>query len=240
MHFSEDGQSLYYLLCSFADDPEGSICSISVSSFQFPGNVHDLEDDLLRSGLSQHLTYHVSKTVKEISPTLILTHWTAQYLYLALPIISSRPKIVRLALNSSSVPDASRFQTLQNPLYFPASTHCRNPQIFISTSADAFNNIGSNASLEQLILALDPDLTSTTEEQSMAFVSAPTLMVWSISETNSWRDWSEKSDERAPELEFGHRTYAMLRGTFVDPEQRFSIPIRSGLDWTKKAFLSCA
>jgi hypothetical protein len=239
MHFSSNGSTLYYLLCSLSDNTEGSVCSVTVSSFQFSGNTDDLEDSLRRSGPSQHVTYRISKSAREVSPTFILTHWTEQYLYIALPILSSKPKIVRLALNSLAEQDTSGFQTLQNPLYFPASTHCRNPQLCIRTLADP-SSTDSDAPLEQLILALDSDVTSTTNEQSTTGISSPTLMIWSISESNVWRDWSKESDERSSELETSHRMYEMLRGSFVDSEQRFSIPIRSGLDWTKKAFVSCA
>jgi hypothetical protein len=239
MHFSSNGSTLYYLLCSLSDNTEGSVCSVTVSSFQFSGNTDELEDGLHRSGLNQHVTYRISKSARAISPAFILTHWTEQYLYIALPILSSKPKIVRLALNSSADQDTSGFQTLQKPLYFPASTHYRNPQLCIQTLVDT-SSTNSNAPLEQLILALDSDVTSISKEQGRTSISSPTLIVWPISESNGWRDWSKESDERSSEFETSHRTYEMLRGSFVDSEQRFSIPIRSGLDWTKKAFVSCA
>jgi len=34
-------------------------------------------------------------------------------------------------------------------------------------------------------------------------------------------------------------TYEKLRGTFIDADRRFNVVVRSGLNWTKKAFLSC-
>jgi hypothetical protein len=34
--------------------------------------------------------------------------------------------------------------------------------------------------------------------------------------------------------------YDMLRGSFVDEDKRFNVPVRSGLDWTRKGFVSCA
>ena len=238
MHFSPDGNVLYYLLCSMTNAAGGSVCSISVSSFHFPSNPNELED-LHRSHLNQHITYHVSKSVKDLSPAFILTHWTAKYLYLALPLLSSSPKIVRLVLDPASEPNSlpARFETLQDPLYFPTSTPYRNPQLCIQISTQA---TASNTPTEYLILALDPDLPHESEEQHTDSASSPVLIIWSISETNNWRDWDRNTDECSAELKTDRRTYEVLRGTFVDSEQRFSIPIRSGLDWRKKAFVSCA
>jgi hypothetical protein len=242
MHFSPDGRTLYYLLCSFTDAAVGSVCSLSVSSFNFPSNADELGEDLTRSNLNEHITYHIAKSVQEISPAFILTHWTTEYLYVALPILSSRPKIVRLALNPTGRPNApsTKFQTLQHPLYFPGSTHYRNPRLCIQTSTKLSSKTKSNAPIEQLILALDPDPTPKSEEQSVKCISSPTLMIWSISGINSWRDWEKGIDGQSAELQTTQSKYDILRGSFVDSENCFSIPIRSGLDWTKKAFVSCA
>ena len=98
INFAPDGNTPYYMLYTLTDDPEGSICSVSISSFHFPSNFNELEEDLHRCRPSQHTTYRISKSVKELLPTFILTHWTTKYLYIALPILSSRPKIVRLGL----------------------------------------------------------------------------------------------------------------------------------------------
>jgi hypothetical protein len=239
MHFSSNGNTLFYLVSSFTNNELGSICATSVSSFHFPSNIDELQD-LSRSQLTQHITYQTSKSVKELSPTFILTHWTPQYLYIALPLLSSSPKIVRLALDPAQPysPPAG-FQTLQNPLYFPTSTPYRNPQLYIHSSKPA-SSTNSSVPTDHLILALDPDVSQKSEDQRTGSINSPMLFIWSISESNSWRDWAQENDEQSAELKTNQRTYEMLRGTFVNSEQRFSIPIRSGLDWTKKAFVSCA
>jgi hypothetical protein len=207
-----------------------------VSSFHFPSNVDELQD-LNRSGLKQHITYQVSKSVKELSPTFILTHWTPDHLYIALPLLSSSPKIVRLALGSPGPSSTSpEFETLQNPIYFPTSTPFRNPRLFSHSSKSA----NSSRLSQHLILALDPDIPQKSDQKQTSAMNSPVLIVWSISESNNWRDWDREKDELSAELKTGQHTYEMLRGTFVNSEQRFSIPIRSGLDWTKKAFVSCA
>jgi hypothetical protein len=243
MHFSRDGKIVYYLVCFFTDETVGSTCSVSVSSFYFPENINELGEDLLRTDLNQHITYRVPQSVNELSPNFSLTHWTPEYLYIALPDLSSRPKIVRLGLELAVEPDsaAPQFQTLQVPLYFPASTYYRNPQIFIQRSTDPCEKGSSSGSpSEQLILALAPESQSNANGPTVTSTSSPIFVIWSISRTNSWRDWFTEVDECSVELEENQRTYERLRGNFVDSEQRFKIPIRSGLDWTKKAFLSCA
>jgi hypothetical protein len=236
MHFSSDGNTLYYLVASFTNNKLGTVCAISVSSFHFPSNVDELQD-LNRSGLKQHITYQVSKSVKELSPTFMLTNWTPDYLYIALPLLSSSPKLVRLALGPigpNSPP--SDFETLQYRIHFPTSTPYRNPQLRCHSS----KSTKSSGLSQHLILALDPNVPQKSDQKQTSAMASPVLIIWTLSGTNSWRNWVREKDEQSAELKAGQHTYAMLRGTFVDSEQRFSIPIRSGLDWTKKAFVSCA
>lgn len=207
-----------------------------MSSFHFPDNVDTLQD-LNRSHLKQHITHQMPKHVKELSPNFILTHWTPDYLYLALPVLSSNPKIVRLALGPPAPnPPSFGFKTLQHPIYFPTSTPHRNPRFYIHS----LKSTGLSRSPQYLVLALDPDIPAKSDQKQTGTVPSPVLIIWSISEKNYWRDWNSDKDEYSSELRKGQNTYEMLRGTFVNSEQRFSIPIRSGLDWTKKAFVSCA
>lgn len=65
-------------------------------------------------------------------------------------------------------------------------------------------------------------------------------MRWKIPNDNGWRVWDPERDEKSTDLKLGVDYVRMLRGGFVDGERRFDVPIRSGLDWTRKAFLSCA
>jgi len=150
-----------------------------------------------RSHLNQHITYQSSKSLKELLPTftLTLTHWTLHYIYIALPLLSSSPKTVRLALHSTE-PDSApcEFQTLRNPLYFPASTSYRNPQLYIHSSkaVDAPNPC---APVEHLVLAVDPDVSQKSELQRTSSMNSPMPIIWSISEKNTWQDWTQEKDE---------------------------------------------
>lgn len=241
-HFSTDGKILYYLLCTFVDgDETGSTCSVSVSSFDLINEL-DAGEGLQRVQPAQHLTYQVGKPVKDLCAPYLLMHWSSTHLYIALPSLSCNPKIVRLALAPSdvSLTTTSAFQTLNSHIYFPSSTPARNPKLFVQTTATVAVGDPNPSPCERLILALDQRFSYESINMNVSSVLPPVLMTWSISETDSWRDWKPELDSRSPECQSSVRAYNILRGTFVDSEQRFSIPIRSGLDWRKKAFVSCA
>jgi hypothetical protein len=241
LQFSPCGRHLYYLLCSFAEDAVGTTCSISVSSFNFTTSAKDFEP-LRRSCPAQHITYRFAEPIKSLSPPFILTYWSLPYLYVALPMLSCSPKIVRVAFQHHADITAvtlGPFQTLQSPIYFPSSTPYRNPQIILHKSPAQSNQVTSELS-EHLVLALNEERAQGPGECSTESILPPIIMRWSIPETGGWRNWVPELDERSEELNAKQETFDMLRGTFVGSEQRFSIPIRSGLDWRRKAFVSCA
>jgi hypothetical protein len=164
-----------------------------------------------------------------------------QYLFVALPMLSCSPKIVRVAFqHNADITNItfSPFQTLQSPIYFPSSTPYRNPQVILHKSPAQSNEATSQPS-EHLVLALDEERAQGLGEHSTATLP-PIIMRWSIPEASGWRDWNPELDERPEELKAKQQNFDMLRSTLVSSEQRFSIPIRSGLDWTRKAFISCA
>jgi hypothetical protein len=47
-------------------------------------------------------------------------------------------------------------------------------------------------------------------------------------------------DGTASDLKRDVPVWKMLRGQFVDSDKLFSVPIRSGLDWKRKGYLSCS
>jgi hypothetical protein len=191
---------------------------------------------LQRVGVSRSLTYKFAKTAKSYRPPITITDWTSDHLLVALPPLFSTPRMVRIAL-SADIEKASEmpvFETLCTPIYLPASSPCRNPQFRLAQLASKDESSGGPK--DYLILALD-----SFGDSSIGHIALPaTTLAWSLSERGGWRSWNSELDECSEQLKNEENAYQLLRGTYVDPTQRFNVPIRSGLDWTRKAFVSCA
>ena len=95
---------------------------------------------------------------------------------------------------------------------------------------------------ETLVLALDAEISSAQEvgDGKPIMHRPPMLMTWDLDRERDWREWDKDVDAQSEEWKEGGCTYDKLKGTFVDADKRFNVPVRSGLDWRKKAFLSCA
>ena len=232
MHFSRCGQYLYYLLVMFADNGGvGSTCSVFLSTFPFK----DSDEDMMRSCPPvERLTYKLGESTDILRAPFIVSHWDSDNLYLCLPLLSCNPKMVRFSLLSGRSEGAGlrtegdHIQTLANPIFFPNSTPCRNPRIIYRSSKAGERDV--------FVLALDSAYQSD-EEGAKHY---PLIVIeWKMNK-DGWRAWNEELDGEECSLEGQSRTYEMLRGTFIDADRRFNVVVRSGLDWTKKAFLSCA
>jgi len=234
--FSESGRSLHYLLYTSAENEVGIQQTVSVSSFDF--STADGGNFFLRR---THPTHSVSyECCGAIEHPLILTYWTPEYLYVALPPLSCNPKILRLRHphgEYSEKPASESFETLRDPVYFPYSVPYRNPQIIVRDREDDER--------QTFVLAFDAEISSVSSvsrhsDMRPVVSRPPALMAWEMDRKEDWRAWEGEVDEPSEELRVGRCTYDMLRGTFVDADKRFNVPIRSGLDWRKKAFLSCS
>lgn len=72
-------------------------------------------------------------------------------------------------------------------------------------------------------------------------VSPPVVLRWKIGPgDDGWRAWDPDEDGKASDLKRPIPIEKLLQGQFVDPDKLFSVSIRSGLDWTRKGYLSCA
>ena len=230
--FSESGDLLHYLLYTAIEKETGIQQTISVSSFNFTP-IDDGCGFLWRMYPTQTVSYECTGPIYH---PMILVSWTSEYVYIALPPLSCNAKILRLRHphgGYSGKPASEGFQTLCNPVYFPYTTLSRNPRIKV---------LDRDEGREIFTLALDAEISSASRlgDTGPVMRQPPALMVWDIDRKHDWRDWKSNLDERSEELRAGRHTYDMLRGTFVDVDRRFNVPVRSGLDWRKKAFLSCA
>jgi hypothetical protein len=230
-YFSESSHSLHYLLYTAVESDVGIQQTVSVSSFDFSSG--DGGNFFLRR---THPTHTVSyECCGAIQHPLILTCWTPEYLYVALPPLSSNPKLLRLRHPHGEYSEKSAskcFETLRNPVYFPYSAPYRNPQIKVQDREEDGK--------QTFVLAFDAEFSSVSRhsDTQRVMLQPPALMAWEI-DGKDWQEWVDDVDERSEELRAGMCSYSMLRGTFVDADKRFNVPVRSGLDWRKKAFLSC-
>ncbi|KAJ9602077.1 hypothetical protein H2200_013437 [Cladophialophora chaetospira] len=226
MRFSRCGQYLYYLLVTIADRGDvGSTCEVFLSVFPF---TESSRNDVLQPCTEvQRLTYKFGAPTSRLRTPYILSCWDADSLFLCLPLLSCNPKLVRFSLASKG--QDLPIQTLANSIFFPSSTPCRNPRILYRSSRSEKKDI--------LVLALD-SLGEVSEEGDNGYL--PAVIEWKIDKEKGWKVWDEATDGEEPALMEYNRTYAQLRGTFIDADRRFNVVVRSGLNWTKKAFLSCA
>ena len=219
----------------------GITCSISVSLFEFKTIGTDFEP-LSRSFPAKHISYQTSESVKSLSPPFILTTWIQQTLYVALPTLSCNPKVIRVQFHHpTNMKDItiSPFQTLRSPIYFPSSTPYRNPKILIHKSP-LYSPSNTSKPSEYIVLSLNRDQTQKLDNNSEHLTLPLIVITWPISEASSWREWKKELDERSEDMKISQKASVMLRGTFVDSEKRYNMPIRSGLNWRKKAFVTCS
>jgi hypothetical protein len=232
MRFSSCGQYLFYLLVMIAGSGNiESTCDVFLSTFR----VEDFDENtsIRTHNLVQRLTYKFGASTDKLRAPYVLSYWDTESLFLCLPLLSCNPKVVRLQLTKPDEleKEATQIKTLTNPIYFPNSTPCRNPRILCRSS--------NSDKKDHFVLALD-SLCQANEEEGASNGYSPSVMEWKIDGQTGWRAWNQAVDGEEARLAEESRTYAQLRGCFIDADRRFNIVVRSGLNWTRKAFLSCA
>lgn len=252
LRFSPSGDLLYYLLY-VVEENEGSIHSkLSVSTFQC--SLDSTKDISLQQIHSTPTLTHECDGA--LCYPLMLSFWTPDQLYIALPQLYCKPTILRLRLYSpneeddsqnplspgtSAAAETANFETLRDPIYFPATTPNRNPQLKLhsrntNTSTEPFLTLTLTLDAERSPHPLNLDPSNAESTTTTTILTPPHLLIWTFSPT-SWCPWDPSSPSDSNKTK--QATYEMLRGSFVNADQRFNVPVRSGLDWTRKAFLSC-
>ena len=229
------------------------MCTLSFTSFDWPESA-SRGTTLQRSSPSQKVTYSFAGALNKAKLcSIITTYWGPKYIYIALPPLSCKPKLVRFPLPQESTNlDSSHpaiFQTLKTPIYFPAQTPTRKPKIAIHEHTVPSTDGSKPKKRDLLVLVLNssspcspsssPPSKDSPQSPKEEEDASPDIFTWTISKKDGWRDWNTSIDERTAELEQEEEEYRRLRGSFVSEEQKFNVPIRSGLDWRRKAFLSC-
>jgi hypothetical protein len=182
----------------------------------------------------------------------ILRAWSADWVYLAINSPSSlcTVKLLRLELSVTPSRDSASVQTPRLPFYVPASFPIRSPKFeVVQTSLQehiAF--ILQSPTTEQtsrtiLGPAADSNLNSSSTgaaEQTSSAVSLPPILIsHPISRLGGWQEWEPDRDSKEPALDRSTSLTDYLKGDYAAADQRFSVPIRSGLNWRKAMTVSC-
>lgn len=128
-----------------------------------------------------------------------------------------------------------RVETLHTPIFFPSSAVVSSPILLYRHRSSSKDH--------EMFLALTQKKSAShsadSDEQVPSSTSSPVVIRWKIPHGDGWRKWDPEIDEESEDLKRGVDDARILRGDFVDGEKRFSVPIRSGLDWTRLGFLTC-
>lgn len=173
------------------------------------------------------------------------------------------PTGVVTGVDETDARDGNAIVTLQRAIYFPTSTPVRQARLMYRNDGESSMAAGGRLYLvlDKLIHSAaseEDDTNRTTEgasENSMSVddggrgkiggpdlgqASPPVVLRWKITQGDGWRAWDPDIDGTASDLKSEIPVWKMLKGQFVDSDKLFSVPIRSGLDWTRKGYLSCA
>ncbi|KAH7125546.1 hypothetical protein B0J11DRAFT_308728 [Dendryphion nanum] len=160
--------------------------------------------------------------------------------------------------NTEQEEDEPQIQTLIEPVFFPFSTLYRHPRLRF---------IGRKPTSRHLTMALileakpkpqpanpsqctpppfssrsstktPPPSKSNAHDQGLD--TPPTVLLWNVHAKKDWRAWDQDTDVKDKGVVDRESRYEMLRGGFLAKNKRFEVTARSGLDWRRQAFLSCA
>ncbi|KAJ5719497.1 hypothetical protein N7493_007952 [Penicillium malachiteum] len=238
LRFSSCGKFLHCLQASFTEDSKNSICQLTFSSRPFtPGHKGGANTG---SPHKQEVRYKFCGAEDSLSSEHnVLVYWSEKEVIAALPPLTLEPKLVKFNLHHPSSDEthgaSAEPETLQSPIFFPSSTTTSCPVLLYRSRSSADH---------ELFLSLTErkktgQATDGFEKISL-YPASPVIIRWKIPQENGWRSWDPKQDEESEDLKRGFDDIRTLRGVFVDGDKQFCVPVRSGLQWNRKAFLSCA
>lgn len=225
-HVDDVTDRIYYLLYAARATDSGLQQTLSVSLLEVT-ETDETQMILSRAAPANTLIYSAGSSIQT---PFILTFWDSKHVYVALPPLSCEPKIVRLSLTGPlTAPKA--FETLCEPIFFPSSTPNRDAAMSYFSREN-----GESA----LVLILAAETSGDSEGDGHTDMQQPPVsMIWTMDDAASWRAWDASKDAQTEEYTSAESAFARLRGTYLAADQRFPVIVRSGLDWRKKAFVSC-
>ncbi|KAJ5697692.1 hypothetical protein N7488_011376 [Penicillium malachiteum] len=222
----------------FSQHSKNSICQLTFSSRHFmPGRKGNANTG---SPHKQEVKYKFRGAEDSLSSEHnVLVYWSEKEMIAALPPLTLQPKLVKFNLHHPSSDEShaasAEPKTLQDPIFFPSSTTTSHPVLLYRSRS---------SSDHELFLSLTerkkPGQTTDRFEKIYLCSASPAIIRWKIPHDNGWRLWDPKQDEESEDLKRGSDDVRTLRGVFVDGDKQFCVPVRSGLQWSRKAFLSCA
>ncbi|KAI0183828.1 hypothetical protein EV127DRAFT_351879 [Xylaria flabelliformis] len=221
LRFSRCGKHVYCLSITFNRKEHCTECTVMTSSFRFPLNESD--GDTITATKLSCVVYTFADPLLAIDSPFALTYWCDNHVIVALPPLTCNPKILKIAL------DSDRVSTLRNPIYFPASTPRRDPRLVFRP------NTKDSEGYVFLVLNAVPPAKNAVVDTSSPVVA----LRWSVPDEEGWRSWTDE-DATAPDLTNDCPIWSFMRGNFVESGKPFSVPVRCGLNWTRKSYLSCA
>ncbi|KAI0509212.1 hypothetical protein F5B22DRAFT_366395 [Xylaria bambusicola] len=231
LRFSRCGKYLYYASVVFVERDHFTECTVTASCLEFSLDQEDDAAKTITASQIARVVYAFAEPLEAIEPPFALTYWSDDYVIIALPHLTCNPKILKIALNSDVSHPVS---TLCNPIYFPASTPRRDARLVHRPS--------SRDSEGYIFLVLNAvPVAAVAKDGAVSDTSSPvTALRWSVSDDEGWRPWSEDEDATLSDLTRGYSPlWNFMRGSFVESGKPFSVPVRSGLNWTRKSYLSC-
>ncbi|KAI0379653.1 hypothetical protein F5Y04DRAFT_282741 [Hypomontagnella monticulosa] len=242
LHFSACGNYLYGLSVSFINKPVGTDCYVILSTYNI-NYEGDSDETFLRERQPIQCTYKFADRLIDLAPKLTLTHWDDDCLLIALPPLTCDPKILAINLpkgaETPSGADSTPIRTLEKQIYFPASTPRRDARLLFKQSSE-----GKDDYIYLALGAFSPPSPPPTDNKTNTLAtpsqaSPPVFLQWRVSQADGWRAWDPEVDEESADWKRKTPISMTLRGNFVDSEKSVSVPIRSGLNWTRKGHLSC-
>ncbi|KAF2964117.1 hypothetical protein GQX73_g9438 [Xylaria multiplex] len=227
LRFSRCGNYLHCLTILFVQHDLYTECRVATSSIDFtPDDDDDAPKTITASQISR-VAYNFADPLAAINPPFALTYWCDEYVVVALPPLTCDPKILKIALDGDASDPVS---TLRDPIYFPASTPLRDSRLVYRPSrkdAEGYMFLVLNA------VPAPKDVTAPNTS------SPVTALRWGISDDDGWRPWNEGEDANSSDMKEDSPLWSFMRGSFVESGKPFSVPVRVGLNWTRKAYLSC-
>lgn len=182
----------------------------------------------------------------------VMRTWSADWVYLVINSGSSSctVKLLRLPLSVTQSSDVVAVQTTSLPIYVPASFYTRSPKFeVVQTPLQEHVAFVLQSPMTEprpstgLVQATNSDLNSSSPEAADSATSGmplpPILITHPISRLGGWQVWDPERDGKEPGLDSWVNLADYLKGDYAAADQRFRIPIRSGLNWRKTITVSC-